>query len=382
MKFETIQFKFFLFLALLLHLIPSRKKRNYDLIIVRVDALGDYVLFMNCLNVYKDIYKGKKVLLICADLVKPLAEDDSFFTDIIDFNRNRYYKNGTYFFEILNKLRGICAKEVIYPIYERHSTGDIMVTTIVSEKKIGFRNPNLKGVGRCFNHFYSTLIEKPGGFGEIETIECFIKGTILPNFCYQLKKFQIEDVAGILEIMPQKYAVIAISASSDDKVWPADRFASLINKIPVAYNIVLCGAGTKDMTRAEEILALVTDVTRCYNMINKTTVKEMVTMINHACFVIGNDSAAVHIAAATHVPSICVFHGAHFGRFLPYPEYIGYKKYHPRIVYNKMDCYGCNFRCQWPNVVPFPCLQAVTVEMVEKEMLTLIKEVEEDEKSN
>ena len=178
------------------------------------------------------------------------------------------------------------------------------------------------------------------------------------------------------------YALIAVSSSADTKIWPAERFAVLIDMIPSKYGIVLSGAGDADVKRAETIINNVKDKLRICNMINKTSVQSMFVLIAHSRFVIGNDSAAVHIAAASHVPSICLFHGAHFGRFLPYIESIGNIKYHPRIVYNKMDCYNCNFKCKWPNAVPFPCLDQVSVDMAAEELSKLLIELKDNEREN
>jgi len=68
----------------------------------------------------------------------------------------------------------------------------------------------------------------------------------------------------------------------------------------------------------------------------KTTIAQLVELIRNASLLIGNDSAAIHMAAATQTPSVCILGGGHYGRFLPYQpesretEYIG-----PQLVLKK-----------------------------------------------
>lgn len=374
-----IRFRLLLLIGIIMRFIPSRRNRFYDLVIVRVDALGDYILFLNTLKAYKETYQGKRVLLICADLVLPLAKEDSFYTDIIDFNRKKFVTNLSYFWTVLKQLSKVAANKVVYPIPQRHIEGDIMVGAIKAPRKIGFMFSHSL-LHNALNSFYTDLITNdPNVVSEIDFIENYTQKAVQSTFRYQLERMEMAKDFNSLRDLPSKYAVIAMSASTDDKVWPTKNFSEIIDKIPVDIGIVLSGAGAKDNKRAEQIMSFVSTPQRCINMVNKTSVKEMVSLIAHSQFVIGNDSSAVHIAAASHVPSICVFHGALFGRFLPYPDHIGYKKYQPRVVCYKIDCYGCNFKCKWPNSIPLPCLQNVTVDMVNRELTNMLDELSNDE---
>ena len=104
---------------------------------------------------------------------------------------------------------------------------------------------------------------------------------------------------------------------------------------------------------------------------------DLVCLISKSSFVLGNDSAAIHIAAACRVPSVCYIHGAHFGRYVPYPNDLPEMEYHPRCVYNKMDCYWCGYRCnvEFNPEMPFYCLRTITVDIVKKELLKLLNDI-------
>lgn len=52
----------------------------------------------------------------------------------------------------------------------------------------------------------------------------------------------------------------------------------------------------------------------------KTSLVELVNLIGQASLLLTNDTSAVHIGAQLGVPTVCIFKGNHYGRFLPYPE--------------------------------------------------------------
>ena len=77
------------FIAWIISFFPSERNLRYDLVIVRVDALGDYVIWHDAISAYKERFKNKRVLLVCADIVSPLAKQESFFTDVYFFSREK-----------------------------------------------------------------------------------------------------------------------------------------------------------------------------------------------------------------------------------------------------------------------------------------------------
>ena len=374
MNLGGFRFKVFQSIAVLAKWIPVRRTNYFDLVIVRADSLGDFVIWNDALQAYKKKYNGRRVLLICSSIDTPLAQNDRFFDEILSFNGRKIATKFDYFLVQFIKTRSIVAKTVIYPVWERHVIGDFYVHTIKAEEKIA-----MVGVGRhdfwwhYYNKKYTTLVNNPPTQNEITAIEYFTQMIVSKDYKYGYNMLTVTWREMMLDC--GRYAVIAISSSVAKKIWELNKFAAIIDMIPSDYKVVLLGAGEDDVLRAKQITDSVDNNTRIINLINKTSILDMISVISKAAFVIGNDSAAVHIAAATHVPSICVFHGAHFGRFLPYPDHLPYKEFNPHIVFFRMNCYGCGFDCKQPEGINFECLHRVSIDMVNNALNEILRTV-------
>ena len=372
LTFDAIQF-----LGLCNMLIPRRKTKRYDIVIVKVDAIGDYIIWRDALIAYKEKYKGKSVLLICADIVKPLAESELFFSEIITFNRKKIECDLKYFLSIQRQLLSISAEIVINPVWQRHRISDFFVKSISANQKVAMRGAGADNIIRkYYNHSYTTLIDNPNTHSEIIAVEFFTRVYVSDSYHYGYSR--LEPTTSYSPVDGQ-YAVVAISSSSDYKSWEPDKFAQLIATIPEKYDVVLSGAGSGDWERGERILELLRKEKRdVKNLINQTSLKELISLISKATFVIGNDSSAVHIAAACHVPSICIAPGAHLGRFIPYPDNLPFKQYSPRVVNHTLDCYGCNYICIRPILLNYECVRLVSVDDVRNVLNKMLLEIEND----
>lgn len=355
--------------------------RKYDLVIVRDDAIGDYVLWHDALGAYTERYKGKRVLLICDDKLQELARQECLFSTVIGYNRKKMLNSLNYKIALLKQLHSIKTDILLYPTWTQHVIGDAFVLSIRAKKKIGMvgnvgdNYSSWKTIVRKISYkMFDKLIVPPSTDNEIKVIEHFTREVVSPVYKYGLYPLKVRHISFNL---PEKYMVLSLSASNKYRVWDMKNFVQVINHIPDDFSVVLSGVGNDDVKRATIIKQNVDDPSRLIDMVNKTSVVEMVSLISKASFVLGNDSAAVHIAAATRVPSICAFHGAHFNRFLPYPDDMPQPYYNPRAVYVKMDCYGCCYRCDKPIEGSYYCLRQVTPDMVIKEMNILIEEMKE-----
>jgi ADP-heptose:LPS heptosyltransferase len=366
---SLIRIRGFIFqiLSFVLSYIPSRKKDRYDLVIMRVDAVGDYIIWHDSLSAYEDVFCGKRVLLICADVVKPLAEKEAFFSNIIEVDRNKCWNNFFYLIRLLRRVKSVTSSVAINPSWERHVRGDAIFKQINSSCKIGMAPQNKKGISyTLFDSQYTQLISYNESSCEIKAVEYFTQKVINPKYKYGLNPIKptLTSIKGI----PNHYAVIAFSSAIKERSWEIEKFSDVIDSIPLQYGVILTGAGTLDYVNASQIIKNVQNKDRIINLVNKLSIYELINIIGGADFLVGNDSAPVHIAAATHVRSICVCPGGHYGRFLPYPEDMPFPEFNPIVVAYMMDCFGCGHNCIYEESIPFFCLKKVSAQRVISEL--------------
>ena len=277
--------------------LPSRRTRKYDLVLVRTDRIGDYVIWHDTIAAYKQRYPNKKVLLICNDSIESLAKEERFFTEIFCYNINKIKKNLKYALNFINLLKNVEADVLVNSIWERIWYADIYSLSVKAKKKIAI-SPK-KAIGTYINYYnrqYSELFDCNHFVSEIEADEEFVQKAIWQDYSYG--NYSLEVKANNNSIITS-YVVISFSTSTAKKNWPLIRFSNIIDFIPKHYKIVLIGAGAFDENCAKQIVANVADSERILNYVGKTTIPEMVSIISRASFVISNDSAAVHIASSS-----------------------------------------------------------------------------------
>lgn len=162
-----------------------------------------------------------------------------------------------------------------------------------------------------------------------------------------------------------RIAIGAGASYGSAKCWPPSRFAELANRLQSESDadVILFGTASEAaVTRAisSELHRPPIDLTE------KTSIADLPALLSHCHLFIGNDSGAMHVAAAVGLPVVAVF-----GPTDPY----GTAPVTPRctIVQQKPYCSPCFLRhCPTDH----RCMRAITPEMVEAAAKPWISAVE------
>lgn len=165
----------------------------------------------------------------------------------------------------------------------------------------------------------------------------------------------LDPAPELSRLLPVEYAVIAPSAGTLVKRWPAANFGYLASNLPVPAVIV---GGRSDMALADEIYAL--SGGRAVSLAGKTSLKELAAVIRRAKFLVTADSGPMHIAAALNVPVLAVFGPTSPARTGPYG------KMHT-IIRSDLPCSPCYRRkpCE-----DWKCMSGITAESVLNVIMT------------
>ena len=143
------------------------------------------------------------------------------------------------------------------------------------------------------------------------------------------------------------------------KRWPINKWVELANKINNQYQIIFIGL---DQSIDSSLKSIKTDY---INLINKTSLNDILSILSNASCVIANDSGLMHLAAALDKPIVGIF-GSSSPIYTP-PLTHDKKR---SIIYKNLNCSPC-FKRQCP-LEHLNCLNDIHVDHVRDEVFKLI----------
>lgn len=322
--------------------------RQKSIVILRTDAIGDYLLFRAFLREVREAYPTYHITLIGNSVWKSLYEyfdasycDDCIWIHTADFQTKRFYKT----IAILRHIKQVGYELLINPQHSRDKLNATFAQHINALSKIAPQGDDVNLSPRKkarHDRIYSTLTPS--------------SPEILFEF-YRNKEFFEQLLQKPLSTSPklhlpsptpphykQPYSILFVGASAKYRRWSVKHFAEVGEHLMRVYkhNVLICG-GNADIESGfylEQLLqAKVKDCKQSiYNLTGKTTLAELVSLVYNGSLLVSNETSAVHLAAllATTI-IIVVYNGNHLGRFIPYPKEIRDKYYpvfHPYITAN------------------------------------------------
>lgn len=378
---------FFLLISDTEFLFKSSKSRYRNasllkkIIIVRTDALGDYVLWQNYLRAVRAFYSVAEydLILLGNSQWTVLAEESGIFKKVIPVERKRFIKNLEYRSEFINDIRSEHFDILLNPVFARDfAVNDSICRFIRAKRKISYKRDKKAELffwNYISNKWYNELVRSEKVFeNELVRSNTFLRYLKIPEMPLSLPVLLNKTK---FNFVPKNYFICFPGAGAKRRQWEPEKICGLLNKIFAVTDLscYICGSQNESYL-AEEILNSCSDFSaRIKDQTGKTDLPGLNEMISHALFCIGNETGTVHLAASLNVPAVAITGGGHFGRFMPYPEEVKGNK--PEAVFHKMECYYCSWRCRYvaeKNAV-VPCISNVSVDMVwEKVKLLLEKD--------
>lgn len=334
--------KFFFYFFIDLFVRPSKKIKQKSLLLIRTDAIGDYILFRNFIKIIKNDkkYQNYSITLVGNIAWKSLAEelDEEYIDNFIWLDCDKFMKDILYRFKKMQELVSYSYEILINPAYSREFfISDNIAKNVYANKKIASIGDytNIKRWQKNISDkYYDILIPAKNEIifeflRNKQFFECLLKNTInlnSPKIEKENKKLKYE--------LPKKYAILFIGASNNRRKWSIENFSKAANYLKKEYNyeIVICGT-LADSEQLNHLLGQYEGT--ILNLVGKTSLLELSIVTTHADLILSNDTMLPHLAVSLMTPNIFViFNASHYGRFLPYPKEIcenHHVIYHPYI---------------------------------------------------
>ncbi|MGL2880379.1 glycosyltransferase family 9 protein [Helicobacter pylori] len=338
---------------------PIRKK---TLCFIRLDIIGDYILYRNFLPLFKKYFEDYEITFIGNTAIKDITTHcDSQYIDKFIFLDNAYWEkylrigaNGSrlsklkellFFlpkfmrkrYEDVSHLRKesyeICINSSMFYFSTKE---DAIIKHLIAENKVGvfcthpiessFRTDYRKR-GEIRKSFYTHLFypkEVPQFLYDsnqdfFQSFFKHFKGVDIGFVGLELNlpiAFEYEKFKNILK---PPYGVLNLGASDDFRVYK--RFDEMICFLNPDYQLVLCGNSKEDEKLADSILKRHKNA---ISLVNQTGLIEYLYLLKNASFVMGNESSIMHLSACLKIPhAFIVSSGLSSPRFHPYPKEIG-----------------------------------------------------------
>ena len=339
------------------------------LLLVRIDAIGDFVIWLDSAKEFRSRYPDKRIVLCVNSTVYELAKLLPHWDEVLEVDVKRFSTSLRYRFEFLLQLRRRSFGTVIQPTFSRvFLHGDSIVRATGAKHRIGsigdFSNthPILKSIS---NAWYTKLVPAaPGPMMELERNAEFIQNFTERAFhAHPPVLPRLAVLSAELKIQPP-YFIIFPGASWVGRQWPVANFAQVALKLHQAtgWTPLLCG-GASDVVVCQSVIDQ-SGIASAINLGGSTNLAELTELLRSARLLISNETSAVHIAVAVSTPTVCVLGGGHYGRFMPYP--IDIAGVNCVVATHKMSCYNCNWHCTQPHKAggAVPCIANVTVKSV------------------
>lgn len=301
--------------------------QTYDkeVLIIRTDDIGDYILFRNTLEAYRKYYSGYKITLIGHILWNPIAEswDADFVDEFIWLEKGRFLKDDVYSHQFLQQIANKKPEIILAPSYSRSTFIDGVIAALIPAQSKYCWQRNDREVRHWLRKYCDASFTKtfpiPPDLHEFDLNKLFVElvtGERLEITKPVINQQKLPQVTGL----PQNYVVLFAGAAAKRKRWSTQNFAQVADYIYTHYQLpsVVCGAKS-DAPLAQAILQSAKNKEAIIDYTGKTDLLQLATVINDCQLIITNDTSAAHYAAALDKNTIALLNGNSYGRFFPYP---------------------------------------------------------------
>jgi ADP-heptose:LPS heptosyltransferase len=375
-SYKSLRFFLYIYSCLiskLSHLL--NKKKSYEdynnILIFRVDFLGDAVLNTALISAVRSTFPNAKFTLVSEKHVADIFNNDSNIDCTIGIDKKVRLRDGLQLIGMLLKNKYDLVLDVtsrwwtiIYGTMmafntRRYDRDSLMILSALRKNYLLFSG-----------HYERENKREHDVIRALRVIEDLYDIKNIPELYFPLPDYIDEKFAKVAKeynLKSKEYFIAAPGAQWEVRRWAIDRFADAAKKISEIYNlqIVITGIASESELchRLNHLLS-----GRAADLSGKLNIYEFFSVINNSRLLVGNDSGPAHIAAGLKIPVVAIMGTADVEVFKPWGQNV-------RICYREVLCGPCYAgKCRMPQNI---CLQPVTVDEVVTAARDLIDSIED-----
>jgi len=354
-------------------------KRINHTLVVRLDGIGDFILWLGYAQQLRALYPNEHMVLVANRIWANWVRELGIFDEVWPLDRKRFLNHPGYRLIFQRSVRRAGFSRVINPVHSREAwLGDSIVRTCGAQLRQGFIGDlaNASGFEHWLSsHWYSNLLASDSRpLMELRRNAEFLRElTGTPVLASAAKLRPIISALMIRDDLRTDYILVP-GAGWAGRRWPPANFVELANRIHsrTGWHGAVCGSDD-EKALADQVISK--SEAPLVNLCGRLSLMEMSQIASASKLVVTNETSHVHLAAAVGTPCVCVLGGGHFGRFFPYDADDGDVRDYPKAVFQRMDCFDCNWHCKFPRTEhePTRCIGNILVDEVWREVVRILE---------
>ena len=351
-------------MAELLARIGGRSTESKGLVVIRMDGIGDMVLFRRSLDHYAEVFGVKPADITVLGSRSWAGLVDGLFAGytVHAIDEHRFHKKPVYRFGIARWLYRQNFRVVVLDSFFRKPLMADSLMLIAQAEEVVTSVPWLSPKTRklfAYSLSRATMLVDTGEYPVHETIRHYRFLSAVAGREIKPESIRLSWDGGPSPITGEEpYVVLNFGSNEYGRRWPLGKYLITARwLLDHGYRVVFSGAKNDVVHSAEIAAALNSD--QVIDLIGKTSVAGLMDLLKHAVAVLTNDTGPAHLAIALGVPTLVLVGGGHFGSFVPYPDAVCPST--ARFLNVEMDCYHCFWGCHLraDGRASFPCVAAI-----------------------
>jgi heptosyltransferase III len=301
-----------------------------NILAIKLRYLGDVLLATPTLHALKTAYPQARVSMLVNQGTEDILLGNPDVDEIIALDRGSIFQQCRFVWEIRRRR---------FDMVVDLTDGDraaFLTWTSGAPVRIGF-NAEQRWTGRC----YTTVVSGEAGAHRIERdlaalapLRLAAQHRVPRLWLTPEDDAKAEQLARALGIpMDRPWAVIQPGARYWFKAWPVERFAELADRLNERFACqVLVGGSPQERPLTQSIVEQAKS--RLLSIAGRSDVRTLAALLKRSALFVGNDTGAMHIAAAMGTPVVALFGPSN-------PREWGPRGGPTDIIYKGLDCRVC-----------------------------------------
>jgi len=344
-----------------------RKRRG--LLVVRMDGIGDMVLFRSSLDAYAEAFGVDKadITVLGCESWAPIADKVFDGYRVVTIDEHAFARRPLYRFRIALTVRRLAPAVTVCDSYLRRAMMADSIVYISNADRSVVSMPYINEPTRSEFTFYLSQVDQIIDTGPYPTHEIVRHA----RFVSAVAGEKIPPVAPVFDWRcerPQavgegRYAVLNPGSNEHGRRWPFSSYVQIAEKL-LADGWQVVFVGTRDERWDAQPLDAIAAKDGVIDLTGKTSLTGLIDLMRHADLVVTNDTGPAHLSIAVGAPTVVIVGGGHFTSFVPYPPEAS--PANARFLHEHMDCYHCFWRChkRASKFDVFPCVSAISTDRV------------------